>query len=53
MYYYSFLSEKVVHTFSGCAFYQFEPPMEVMNFLLTRGDMRSRMPVAFTHCTRR
>jgi hypothetical protein len=25
MYYYSFLSEKVVHTFSGCAFYQFEP----------------------------
>src|SRR5262249_39679004 len=49
----SLLAEKVLHTFADCVFHQFEPSMEVTHCLLTRGDMRSRMPLAFAHCTKR
>jgi hypothetical protein len=53
MYYYPFLPDKVVHTFSGCALHQCEPHMEVTNFLLTQESMEYRMPLAFKHCSRR
>jgi hypothetical protein len=38
-----FVLKKVVHIFSGCMLYQFEPCMEVVYFLLTQEDMRFRM----------
>jgi hypothetical protein len=43
----------ICHTCSFFVFHQFEHLVESTNFLLTRGDMRYRMPLAFTHCTRR
>jgi hypothetical protein len=51
MYYYSFLSEKVLHTLSFGALHQFEPHMEVTNFL-TCGDMNSKIPLTHANCTR-
>jgi hypothetical protein len=51
MYCYSFLSEKVVHTFSSCMLYRFESPMEVTNFLLTRDPLGHIMLSAHTNST--
>jgi hypothetical protein len=45
--------EKVVHTFSDCALYQFKTPIWVTYLLLTRDDMRYRMPRAFKHSSGR
>jgi hypothetical protein len=45
--------EKVVHTFSDCALHQFKTPIEVTYLLLTRDDMRYRMPLASKYCFRR
>jgi hypothetical protein len=53
MEWYFLLFQEVYHTRSSFVFHQFEPGMEVTNFLLTRNGMRCRIPLASTHCTRR
>ena len=38
--------------FTDCELYQFEPPMAVTNFLLTRDPLKDTMPLAHVHCPR-
>ena len=50
---YFFWCKEVAHPFSGRRLYQYEPRVEVTNFLLTHEGTRSRMPFACTPCSRR
>jgi len=52
MYCHSFPSEKVLHILPFPVVHQFKLYVEVTNFLLTRGDMKDRMPLAHTNCPR-
>ena len=48
-----FVPEEVVRTFSFHTLCRFEPCVEVTIFLLTRDDLRYKMPLASKHCSRR